>query len=146
MERGFSPERRRWLRIAGGLGLGAAAGVLAASGCAKPAPAPAPERVEPVRVPLAELPEGQRVIVMLGRKPIELVRTGDSVRARSLWCTHMGCAVAWNEAQQRYRCRCHEGVFDADGQPLSGPPPKPLREAPYRREGDALVLLPTGTA
>lgn len=146
MERGFSPDRRRWLRVAGGLGLGAAAGLFTAAGCAKPAPAPSEAKVDPVRVPLASLPEGQRVVVMLGRKPVELLRTGDAVRARSLWCTHMGCVVVWHEELQRYRCRCHEGLFDADGQPIAGPPPKPLREAVTRREGDVLVVLPTPAA
>ena len=80
-------------------------------------------------LPLADLPIGQRVRVLDGENPVELLRTGDGVRARSLWCTHSGCEVSWLSDRQEYFCPCHDGVFAADGKVLAGPPPRPL--APY---------------
>jgi len=98
----------------------------------------------PIAIPIAELPEGERVIVMRGEEPVELVRTGDAVRARPLWCTHTGCRVNWVEAHGFYLCACHEGLFDADGRVMRGPPPAPLREVAWTREGDRILLPPGG--
>lgn len=110
----FAAARRRFLCAL------AAGGAFAACGRgAAPHPRPA--------VPLASIPDGGRLEVVVGDLPIEIRRAGATVRARSLRCTHMGCRVQWNPATQRYRCPCHEGIFDADGRVFSGPPPAPLR-------------------
>jgi Rieske Fe-S protein len=62
------------------------------------------------------------------------------IRARSLFCTHQGCLVEWNETEERYLCPCHKGVFDSAGRPILGPPEKPLREYSVRsHEGFVLV-------
>lgn len=92
-------------------------------------------------VSLADLPEGRRVRVLRGEEPVELVRTGATVRARSLWCTHLGCEVRWNEAAATYDCPCHDGRYDADGRVLAGPPTAALRAVATRLVGDRLVLL-----
>ena len=131
----FSAERRRLLKAA--LGLAPAAVLLAASGCA---PTAAPASTNALRVPLAPLPEGQRVRLHMGDRPIEVVRTGDRIEARSLWCTHMGCEVTWEEQRSRYRCPCHDGEFDAQGLPVGGPPKRPLRRLEALVQGDAVVL------
>jgi len=93
-----------------------------------------------IPIPLAEIPEGKRVVVERGDEPIELLRTGDEVRARSLWCTHYGCRVKWVEEHGFYACPCHGGIFAADGRVLEGPPPAPLRELPVTRDGDNILL------
>ncbi len=131
----FSAERRRLLKVA--LGLAPAAALLAASGCA-PAERPAPG--DSLRVPLAQFPEGTRVRLHLGDRPIEVVRRGERVEARSLWCTHMGCEVAWDGARGRYRCPCHDGEFDEQGLPVGGPPKLPLRRVEATVQGDAVLL------
>ncbi|HEU5430671.1 MAG TPA: ubiquinol-cytochrome c reductase iron-sulfur subunit, partial [Thermomicrobiales bacterium] len=42
-------------------------------------------------------------------------------------CTHLSCAVYWNEARNQLVCPCHEGVFDPrTGEVVAGPPPRPL--------------------
>lgn len=41
-------------------------------------------------------------------------------------CTHLGCPVSWSADEHRFLCPCHEGVFDAQGKVVSGPPPRPL--------------------
>ena len=85
------------------------------------------------RLEWSRLPEGSRVIVVDGSVPIEISREGNQVHARSLLCTHQGCEVIWNSGTARYECPCHEGVFDASGQPLMGPPREPLREFPVEQ-------------
>lgn len=92
------------------------------------------------RVPLDAIPAGARLRVLHGEEPVELRREGGEVRARSLWCTHTGCEVRWDEAAELYRCPCHEATFGADGRVRSGPPPRPLREIDVVPEGDRILL------
>jgi menaquinol-cytochrome c reductase iron-sulfur subunit len=56
-------------------------------------------------------------------------------------CTHLGCRVRWVADHQRFFCPCHEGVFDKEGNVVSGPPPRPLDRYPVRTEGDQLLVL-----
>lgn len=55
-------------------------------------------------------------------------------------CTHLGCLYAWNEAKKRFLCPCHAGVFDIDGNVISGPPPRPLDRLANKLDGDKLVV------
>jgi len=127
-EPGADPEEERFPRRSLLKLLGGAAGVVAAtqltglSGCGPKTPEPPPV----AEVPLASLPEGERVRAMMGETPIEVVRTGDEVSAHSLWCTHQGCEVKWNGEKKKYFCPCHEGIYNAKGIPISGPPPRRL--------------------
>ena len=52
----------------------------------------------------------------------------DTFTAFSAACTHGGCPVEWAESDKKFYCRCHGGVFDAKGRPISGPPKKPLNQ------------------
>lgn len=56
-------------------------------------------------------------------------------------CTHLGCMVAWRAQERQFYCPCHGGIFDANGQPVSGPVSEPLRQLPARvsAEGELLV-------
>ena len=47
---------------------------------------------------------------------------GGEFVALSNICPHLGCKVHYRAAEQRFVCPCHQGVFDATGQPISGPP------------------------
>jgi Rieske Fe-S protein len=123
------------------LGLAAAAPLALLAACRR-----GPEPPAGTAVPLAALAEGLRVRVLRGEEPVEVLRTGDEFRARSLWCTHLGCEVRWNEATATYDCPCHEGRFDADGRVVAGPPTGALRAIPVRVDGDRLVLLPAHPA
>ncbi len=56
---------------------------------------------------------------------------GDEFVALSDRCTHLACRVRFvDETEQTSKpgffCPCHNGVFDADGEILAGPIPRPL--------------------
>lgn len=126
----------RLFGLAGASGLG-----VQTAGCADAPPGPLP-----ARLPLSALPPTGRLRVLHRGDPVELRREGEEIRARSLLCTHQGCEVRWRADLERYRCPCHQGMFDAAGQPFSGPPQRPLAEIPVRVEGGEIVVgeAPTG--
>ena len=64
-----------------------------------------------------------------------LHRYEDRVVAFDPACTHLGCRIAWVGGKGRYLCPCHGGVFDVDGNVISGPPPKPLEQHAAKIEG-----------
>lgn len=42
-------------------------------------------------------------------------------------CTHLSCAVLYQQADRQFYCPCHDGHFDAyTGEVLGGPPTRPL--------------------
>lgn len=59
--------------------------------------------------------------------PISIARqtnkgTADDFVALSSVCPHLGCAVHWEGQNNRFFCPCHNGVFDPQGNSVSGPP------------------------
>jgi Rieske Fe-S protein len=79
------------------------------------------------------------------RQTVFLVWDGDkTVHALSATCTHLGCQVRWDGATKKFRCPCHGGVFDAQGNVVSGPPPRALDRVEVRLDDagtDVLVRL-----
>ncbi len=71
------------------------------------------------------------------------VRTDDGriFTAMSNVCTHLGCRVRWAADQKQFFCPCHNGVFDANGNVVSGPPPKPLNQYEVKVENGQLSIL-----
>lgn len=97
---------------------------------------------EAVRVPLEQLAGGRRVTVKWRGEPVELRQTPAGPVARSLVCTHFGCPTRWDDERGRYVCPCHAGQFDEQGQPVAGPPNRPLATLPLRVVGREVVLGP----
>jgi glycine/D-amino acid oxidase-like deaminating enzyme/nitrite reductase/ring-hydroxylating ferredoxin subunit len=52
------------------------------------------------------------------------------MHACSAVCTHLGCDVAWNGAEQTWDCPCHGSRFSPDGVVLNGPAVSDLRHVP----------------
>ena len=58
-------------------------------------------------------------------------------------CSHMGCPLSWNDAENQFECPCHQGTFDARGQVTGGPPSAPMRRLVVRvDDGIAYVEFP----
>ena len=75
------------------------------------------------------------------RRVVYLVKTGpQQVRAIDSTCTHLGCRTRFNPETHLIECPCHGGVYDTQGQVVSGPPPKPLAEIPARVDGAAVLV------
>lgn len=96
-------------------------------------------RATPLEVALrVEREDGYRVTVE--RRVVYLVENAGRVRALSAVCTHLGCRVAWHDADRRFQCPCHGGRFSPEGQVIGGPPPRPLDELPTRVDGDRIFV------
>jgi menaquinol-cytochrome c reductase iron-sulfur subunit len=57
-------------------------------------------------------------------------------------CAHLGCPVSWFQESGLFMCPCHGGVYYANGERASGPPPRGLYPCVYRvaRNGGGLQL------
>ena len=71
------------------------------------------------------------------------VRTenGREFVAMSNICTHLGCRIRWIADREEFFCPCHNGVFDKDGQIVSGPVPRPLDRFDTKVEDGQLFIL-----
>jgi Rieske Fe-S protein len=67
-------------------------------------------------------------------------QNGRDYLALSNICTHLGCRVRWIADQEKFFCPCHNGVFDKQGNVVSGPPPKPLNRYTVKVENDQIYI------
>jgi nitrite reductase/ring-hydroxylating ferredoxin subunit len=75
----------------------------------------------------AELKPGEGRVVTRGGRQIAVSRDRDGVlRSVSARCTHLGCIVDFNDAEQSWDCPCHASRFALDGTVLQGPAVHPL--------------------
>jgi arsenite oxidase small subunit len=79
---------------------------------------------------VSQIPVGGSLIFHYptAQSPCILVRLAEqSFVAYDQLCTHLTCPVIPEPEAGRLHCPCHEGLFDlATGQPLAGPPRRPL--------------------
>jgi nitrite reductase/ring-hydroxylating ferredoxin subunit len=62
--------------------------------------------------------------------------------AYSQRCTHLSCAVYFDDQRRKLVCPCHDGVFDPQtGAPVAGPPQRPLSSITLQQDGDSLYAL-----
>jgi menaquinol-cytochrome c reductase iron-sulfur subunit len=83
--------------------------------------------------------------LVLPQRGIVWAKTGaaDQLTVFSSVCTHLSCNVIWQEETKVFECPCHAGRFDANGQPISGPPKKPLTVLEHKIEDGSLLTLLT---
>jgi cytochrome b6-f complex iron-sulfur subunit len=95
----------------------------------------------PVEIPISEIQAGGTVLFQYAGSPGILFQEEDGTfRAFSLVCTHLACNVIWKPDRKEFYCPCHDGLFDAQGNVLSGPPPTPLERWPVQVKNDRIVI------
>ncbi|CAM9692040.1 unnamed protein product [Chrysoparadoxa australica] len=57
-------------------------------------------------------------------------------------CTHLGCVVPWNKAENKFICPCHGSQYDANGKVVRGPAPLSLALSHVEEDGGKVVLKP----
>ncbi len=58
--------------------------------------------------------------------------------AYSQVCTHLSCAVIYDKAENGFFCPCHHGLFNLAGEPVAGPPTRPLPRVTLEQRGDQI--------
>ena len=61
-----------------------------------------------------------------GRKVLLMRKPGGKIVAISTVCSHLGCVVFYRPDKKHFECPCHQGYFDENGNPIAGPPQRPL--------------------
>ncbi len=144
-------DRRKALTLltnGGGLVVAGVVGVPVLSTAVSPAvEAPRQERWRPLG-PLDEFPVGTVRQALVGTSDDE---GAQSVRVRAVYvwrraedevvvfsrnCTDLSCPVTWDPGSGWFYCPCHGGIFNQEGEPVAGPPKRPLfRYANRVRDG-----------
>ncbi|MBW2611355.1 MAG: ubiquinol-cytochrome c reductase iron-sulfur subunit [Deltaproteobacteria bacterium] len=66
-----------------------------------------------------------------------------AIKVFSSTCTHLACNVIWQEEANHFICPCHSGRFDSHGNPVAGPPTKPLSTLESKIEEENLLVYLT---
>jgi glycine/D-amino acid oxidase-like deaminating enzyme/nitrite reductase/ring-hydroxylating ferredoxin subunit len=88
------------------------------------------DRLPPVTAPAPEnLAPGDGAVLRVGGHQCAVHRDDSGqLHAVSARCTHLGCLVAFNHAEQAWECPCHGSRFAPDGRILQGPAVRPLKK------------------
>ena len=86
---------------------------------------------------IAALAPGAGAIIDRNGTPMAVHRDAQGVlHTLSAVCTHLGCTVGWNPADQTWTCPCHGSIFSATGTVLYGPAAKPLERVDISQDSD----------
>lgn len=67
-----------------------------------------------------------RILELAGKRVAAYRNERGAATLLSPVCTHMGCEVVWNDAEQTWDCPCHGSRFTPSGKVLAGPAETPL--------------------
>lgn len=69
-------------------------------------------------------------------------RSADEVIVYSRNCTDLSCPLVFDAGSECFFCPCHGAIFGKEGNPMAGPPKRPLyRYATRLRDGDLEIDL-----
>jgi len=74
-----------------------------------------------------------------------VVREEDRFHVVSAVCTHLGCTVQWRQDSGEFVCPCHGSHFDAAGDVVGGPAPRPLPCLALTLAPDGLLVVDSAT-
>ncbi len=77
---------------------------------------------------VAAIPSREGEVVEIDGQKVAVYRDGrGGVHTLDPTCMHMGCTVAWNNAEKSWDCPCHGSRYDASGKVIGSPTVKDLR-------------------
>jgi len=83
---------------------------------------------------VAGLEPGEGGIVEVDREKVAAYRDSRGIVHRlDPTCMHMGCTVAWNDAERSWDCPCHGSRYNAEGDVIQGPTVKGLKKLPEQK-------------
>jgi cytochrome b6-f complex iron-sulfur subunit len=89
----------------------------------------------------SQLKPNSGMVFKFGSKPGLLVRTPDGeLQAFNAVCTHLECTVQYKPDTSKIWCACHNGMYDLQGNVVSGPPPRPLERLVVNQRGSDVVV------
>lgn len=74
----------------------------------------------------SELSKGESAVVADGSKKVCACRDENGLHELQHRCTHMGCPLKWNSAENTWDCPCHGSRFSSNGEVINGPAGKNL--------------------
>lgn len=70
-----------------------------------------------------------------------LVHAPSAIAAVYRRCTHLGCAVPWNPAEDQFHCPCHGSLYDKHTAAVKGgPAPRPLDLFHVKDQNGTLIV------
>ncbi|NTU67592.1 MAG: Rieske 2Fe-2S domain-containing protein [Chlorobiaceae bacterium] len=140
--KGVDFERRGFLhKVVGGVGAVVAASTLYPVVKFIVPPVKEIKQVKELTVGKAsEVPAGSGKIYQFNEDKVIVVNKGGALTAVSAVCTHLGCLVRWEEADNQLFCPCHGAKYKQTGEIISGPQPKPLKQYKARIDGDSIII------
>ena len=130
-------DTRRWTPRASAMSLAAENGRVARRFVA--------DRIRP-RSAGQDIAPGEGAVVRVGLRHQAVYRdeSGDT-HVLSARCPHLGCLVAWSEADKMWECPCHGSRFTAEGRLLQVPPQRasPVKSSLNRRPAPKRERAPT---
>lgn len=69
-----------------------------------------------------------------------VVEREGKLTAYSTTCPHLGCAVDYDEAAQKFKCPCHRSAFGLDGKVEEGPSPRAMDTLEVEDQGGLVAI------
>ncbi len=69
-----------------------------------------------------------KVVMVKGKQIAAYKDKTGQLHQVSAVCSHLGCIVAWNQAEKSWDCPCHGARFNCEGEVLNGPAVKDLKK------------------
>jgi cytochrome b6-f complex iron-sulfur subunit len=100
-----------------------------------------PATLSVVATQASQMKANSGMVFKFGSKPGLLVRAPDgTLHAYNAVCTHLECTVQYKSDTSQIWCACHNGMYDLEGNVVSGPPPRPLERLVVNLRGEDVVV------